>query len=133
MKQEIKERVEAHKKAYKDLCLWLDSIYENEIKMVFGKSQFSYREWLNRDEPELIEGAIVTLEIKLGFQSEEMEYMLQVLGSKRYNVTAFPLNRLHIKFWVPLMNTCKTAMTCCGKWTPYWKKYVKKDNKTDAK
>ena len=129
MKQEIKERIQVHEKMYKDLCLWLDSMYANEIKMMFGKSQFSYREWLNRDEPELIEGAIVTLEIKLGFQRAEMEYMLQLLGSKRYSVTAYPLNRLHIKFWVPLMNTCKMTMTCAGKWTPYWKKYIKTDAK----
>lgn len=126
MKQEIKERIEARVGAYHDLCLWLDSIYANEIKMLFGKSQFSYKEWLNRDEPKLIEGAIVTLEIKLGFQCEEMEFMLQLLGAKRYTVTSFPLNRLHIKFWVPLSNTSKTLMTCAGKWTPYWKKYEKK-------
>ena len=131
MKQEIKDRILAHEKAYKDLCLWLESIYANEIKMLFGKSLFSYREWLNRDEPELIEGAVVILEIKLGFQGEEMDYMLQLLGAKRYDVTAYPLNRLHIRFWVPLSNSCKTIMTCAGKWTPYWKKYERKNIKTD--
>ena len=94
MKQEIKDRILAHEKAYKDLCLWLESIYANEIKMLFGKSLFSYREWLNRDEPELIEGAVVILEIKLGFQGEEMDYMLQLLGAKRYDVTAYPLKNI---------------------------------------
>jgi hypothetical protein len=131
MKQEIKDRILAHEKAYKDLCLWLDSIYANEIKMLFGKSLFSYREWLNRDEPELIDGAIVILEIKIGFQSEEMDYILQLLGARRYDVTSYPLNRLHIRFWVPLSNSCKTLMTASGKWTPYWKRYERKNIKTD--
>ena len=131
MKQEIKDRILAHEKAYKDLCLWLDSIYANEIKMLFGKSLFSYREWLNRDEPELIDGAIVILEIKIGFQSEEMDYMLQLLGARRYDVTSYPLNRLHIRFWVPLSNSCKTLMTASGKWTPYWRRYERKNIKTD--
>lgn len=131
MKQEIKDRILAHEKAYKDLCLWLDSIYANEIKMLFGKSIFSYREWLNRDEPELIDGAIVKLEIKIGFQSEEMDYILQLLGARRYDVTSYPLNRLHIRFWVPLSNSCKTLMTASGKWTPYWKRYERKNIKTD--
>jgi hypothetical protein len=98
---------------------------------LFGKSLFSYREWLNRDEPELIDGAIVILEIKIGFQSEEMEYMLQLLGARRYDVTSYPLNRLHIRFWVPLSNSCKTLMTASGKWTPYWKRYERKNIKTD--
>jgi hypothetical protein len=131
MKQEIKDRILAHEKSYKDLCLWLESIYANEIKMLFGKSLFSYREWLNRDEPELIDGAIVILEIKIGFQSEEMDYILQLLGARRYDVTSYPLNRLHIRFWVPLSNSCKTLMTASGKWTPYWRRYERKNIKTD--
>lgn len=127
MKKEIKERVEAHKKAYKDLCLWLDEMYANDIKMLFGKSSFSYREWLNRDEPQLIEGASVTLEIKLGFQSEEMEYLMMLLGTKSYRVSVYPLGRIQLVFKVPIMNNSKVAMTCTGKWTPYWRKYEKKD------
>lgn len=129
MKQEIKERIEAHEKAYKDLCLWLTSMYENEIKMLFIKSQFSCREWFNRDEPKLIDGALVTIEIKLGYQSEEMEYILQLIGAKRYNVISYPLNRLHIKFWVPLWNPSKTIMTCAGKWTPFWRKKDESEKK----
>jgi hypothetical protein len=131
MKQEIRDRIVAHEKAYKDMCLWLESIYANEIKMLFGKSLFSYREWLNRDEPELIDGAIVILEIKIGFQSEEMDYILQLLGARRYDVTSYPLNRLHIRFWVPLSNSCKTLITASGNWTPYWKRYERKNIKTD--
>ena len=122
MKVELKERVEVHKKLYKDLCLWLDAMNENEIRFLFMLKEFRYREWLNSDEPSIIEGANVTLVMKGGFSSKEMEYLVMILGARSYKVTAYPLSQIHIDLKVPIANTNKAIMTCAGKWTPYWKK-----------
>ena len=122
MKEELKEKVAVRRKMYKDLCLWLVSMIENELRFVFVLKEYHYREWLNTDEPTILEGAIVTLDVKGGYSSAEMDYLLMILGAQRYKVTAYPLSRMHIDVKVPIANTSKATMTCTGKWTPYWRK-----------
>lgn len=122
MKVELKERVEVRTRLYKDLCLWVVSMIENELKNVFLIREYNYHECLNTDEPSLIEGAFVTIVLKGEFSSVEMEYLLMVLGAESYKVKAYPLSVMHIVVRVPIANKSKVAMTYAGKWTPYWKK-----------
>lgn len=122
MKELIKERVEARKKAYKDLCQWIVDMVENELKFVLEIREYHYHEWLNHDEPALIDGAIVTLVVKGWFSNVEMDYLLMALGATSYKVTAYPLSRMYIDIKVPIMNKSKATMTFAGIWKPYWKR-----------
>ena len=122
MNEVNKERIEAHKKAYDDLVLWIKHQFANEIYMLLPSAEMNVREWLSLDNKDLILGASVHLAIKGGYDSETMEYLRMTLDAKEYRVKAYPACRLHLVFKVPITSKTKLAMQCAGMWTPKWKK-----------
>lgn len=126
MKEVNLERIEAHKKAYEDLVLWLKHQFKEEISMLLPSAEMDIREWLSLDQ-DLIKGASVHLVIKGAYDSITMEYLCTILGATEYRVKAYPLCRLHLVFKVPNTSKAKMAMQCTGMWTPFWRKNEKKD------
>lgn len=122
MKQENQERIDAHKKMYEDLVKWIMSQFEVEIKTLLPSAKISVCEWYSQTIKDLIKGATVNIEIKGWFDSETMDFLCHLLGTKEYRVTAFPLCRMHLNFKVSIANVAKAAMQCTGMWTPKWKK-----------
>lgn len=122
MKQENQDRIEAHKKAYEDLVLWIMSQFEKEIKFLLPKAKISVCEWYSQAVKDMIQGASVNIEIKGWFDSETMAFLCNALGSKFFRVTAFPMCRMQIVLKVPISSVTKMAMQCNGMWTPKWRK-----------
>lgn len=122
MNEENKERIEAHKKMYEDLVPWIMNQFEGEIKVLIPSAKITIREWYSQTIKDMIRGASVTIEVKGWFDSEDMEFLCHVLGTKDYRVTAYPLCRMHLTFKVSISNVCKSAMQCTGMWKPKGKK-----------
>lgn len=122
MNEENDARIEAHKKAYDDLELWIKHQFENEITMLLNSAEMTVREWISIDNKDLIKGASVHIAIKGGYDSETMQYICTMLGATEYRVKAYPLCRLHLVFKVPITSKAKLAMQCTGMWTPKWRK-----------
>lgn len=122
MNEENNARIEAHKKAYEDLVLWIKHQFTNEILMLLPSAQLNVREWISIDNKELIKGASVHIAIKGGYDSVTMEYLCTMLGATEYRVKVYPLCRLHLVFKVPITSKAKLAMQCTGMWIPKWKK-----------
>ena len=124
MKEENLERIEAHKVAYEDLVLWINNQFEREIKGLLPSAKISVSEWYAIAPKDLIKGATVCIEIKGWFDSESMDYLCHVLGTKNYLVQAYPLCRMKLNFKVSISNVAKAAMQCTGTWTPKYQKNV---------
>lgn len=122
MNEVSKETIEAHKKAYKDLVLWINSQFENEISILLLSAKMQVTECFSRDHKELIKGAYTKLVIKQMLDSDILDYLCQALGSKRFTITPYPLGRIELSFFVPITNQAKGAMTATGMWVPYWRK-----------
>lgn len=129
MKQENQERVEVHKKMYEDLVLWVNNQFETQIKVLLPSAKISVCEWYSQTIDGMINGANVKFEIKGGFDSETIKFLCDVLGSKEFTVTAFPMCRIHLNFKVSITNSCKTVMQCTGLWKPKWRKEDEQKNK----
>lgn len=117
-----KSRIVAHKRAYDDLVLWIMHQFENEIKYLLPSSVMTIKEWYSLAIKDMIEGALVNIEIKGWFDSETINFLCNVLGAKNYRVKAYPASRLQIILQVPISSQAKVAMQCTGTWTPKWRK-----------
>lgn len=127
MKEVNLEKIEAHKVAYEDLVLWIGNQFEREIKPIIPSAKISVCEWYSKALKDLIQGASVCIEIKGWFDSETIDYINHVLGTKDFRVEAFPLCRMHLIFKVSISNVAKAAMQCTGMWTPIYRKDGKKE------
>lgn len=122
MKEENLERIEAHKKAYDDLVLWIKHQFENEIIFLLPSAKMAINEWYSLDTKDMIKGASVHIEIKDGYDSATMGYLCMMLDVKEYRVKVYPACRLRLDFKVPITSKTKLAMQCAGMWTPKWRK-----------
>lgn len=122
MNEENDARIESHKKAYDDLVLWIKHQFTNEIKMLLPSAVMTIKEWYSLAIKDMIQGALVHIEIKGSYDSVTMEYLCTMLGATEYRVKAYPLCRLHLVFKVPITSKAKLAMQCTGMWIPKWKK-----------
>lgn len=129
MNEVNKERIEAHKKAYDDLVLWIKHQFANEIVMLLPSAEMDVWEWFSLDNKDLIRGASVRIAIKGGYDFVTMEYLCTMLGATEYRVKAYPACRLHLVFKVPITSKAKLAMQCTGMWTPKWKKEDEQEKK----
>lgn len=119
---EEKIRIEAHKKAFDDLALWIWAQFEKEIKFLLPSAVMTIKEWYSREIKDMIAGASVHIEIKDWIDSVSLEYLCVALGAKEYRITAYPLRRLHIILKVPISSQTKLTMQCTGMWKPKWRK-----------
>lgn len=121
MNEENNARIEAHKKAYDDLVLWIKHQFEKEITFLLPSAKMTINEWYSLDTKLMIKGASVHIEIKDGYDSATMEYLCMMLDAKEYRVKVYPACRLRLDFKVPITSKTKLAMQCAGMWTPKWK------------
>lgn len=122
-------RIEAHKKAYEDLKQWIMHQFDTEIKFLLPSAVMTIKEWYSLAIKDMIQGALVHIEIKDWFDSETVNFLCNVLGAKDYRVKAYPACRLHITLQVPISSQAKVAMQCTGTWTPIWRKKDESEKK----